>query len=178
MGKKTVRLSFIHPTDKPINEKSGKFGDPRHGGRAHKGLDYLAPKGTDVKASESGVVVKSENRPYREWRGNNYGETIVIDHIPDAGDKGRHIYTLYAHLDERFVSENKKVRQGESIGKSGNTGMKAFHEGKNSGFHLHFEVRDSEKKIEWNGWPDNYYKNPLGYLRQPKTVEYESSEGE
>lgn len=172
--KRTVRLLFIHPTDKPINEKAGKYGAPRYGGRTHKGVDYLAPIGTDVKASESGKVVKSENRPYIPGRDNNYGEVIVIDHIPNAGDKERHIYTLYAHLDERAVSAGKKVKKGDTIGASGNSGMKAAYEGKKSGFHLHFEVRDSKTGMDWDRWPREHYENPLGgYLCQTKTLEYE-----
>lgn len=172
--KKIVALFFKHPVDKPINENGGKYGDARHG-RTHKGLDYLAPKGTNVKASESGKVVKSENKPYMPGGDNNYGETIVIDHTPDVPADQRHIYTLYAHLDKSFVFTGKKVEQGETIGASGNSGMKAAYEGKKSGFHLHFEVRDSEKKMNWErGWsPIGNHKNPIDYLNRIKTVEYE-----
>lgn len=172
--KKTVKLFFIHPVDKSINANGGQYGAPRHG-RTHKGLDYLAPKGTDVKASESGKVVKSGNKPYMPGGDNNYGETIVIDHTHDVPADQQHIYTLYAHLDKRFIFAGRKVRQGETIGASGNSGMKAAYEGKKSGFHLHFEVRDSEKKMGWEtGWPMiGNHKNPIDYLGRITTVEYE-----
>ena len=144
----------------------------------------MAPIGTEVKASERGRVVYSGNRPYRQGGGNNLGNTIVIEHAPydlpgpaDILAKQRHIYTLYAHLDERFVfvGTDKKVRQGETIGKSGNSGMKTAYEGKKSGFHLHFEVIDSAMRMDWNmGWPSENRKNPIDYLRRITTpVEYE-----
>ncbi|MBI5233010.1 MAG: M23 family metallopeptidase [Deltaproteobacteria bacterium] len=174
MGKK-----YIKPTDKPINENGCKFGAPRHGGRTHKGIDYLAPKGTDVKASEGGLVVKSKNKPYVPGGNNNYGETIVIAHTPDVPENKRHIYTLYAHLDKRLVFAGRKVRKGETIGISGNSGMKAAYEGKKSGFHLHFEVRDSKTKMDWDRWPREHYENPLAdYLCQTKTFEYEAPDEE
>src|SRR3990172_1242513 len=170
--KKAVKLFFKHPTGKPINLNGGQYGADRPNGRTHKGLDYKAPIGTEVKASESGMVVKSENKPYMPGGDNNYGETIVIEHVPydllgpaDVLKNQRHIYTLYAHLDKRFVSSGKRVRQGEIIGKSGNSGMKVFYEGKKSGFHLPFEVIDSATKMDWNmGWPSENRKNPIDYL--------------
>lgn len=171
--KRVVKLFFIHPTDKPINEKGGRYGATRHGNRSHKGIDYLSPIGTDVKVSENGTVVKSGNRAYRPGGSDNYGETIIVDHTPSARDEERHIYTLYAHLDERFVSAGSKVEQGDTIGISGNSGMKAAYEGKKSGFHLHFEVIDSKTKMKWDEWPSEHRENPLVYLCQNKIIEYE-----
>ena len=172
--KKTIALVFKHPTDKPINLNGGQYGAPRYNGRTHKGIDYLAPQGTDVKASESGIVVYSGERPYRQGGSNNLGNTIVIDHTPDVPDDQRHIYTLYAHLNSMSVFMHKRVIQGEPIGVSGNSGMKAASEGKKSGFHLHFEVIDSAMRMDWNmGWPSENRKNPTDYLSQVTTVDYE-----
>ena len=117
--KKTIALVFKHPTDKPINLNGGQYGAPRYNGRTHKGIDYLAPQGTDVKASESGIVVYSGERPYRQGGSNNLGNTIVIDHTPDVPDDQRHIYTLYAHLNSMSVFMHKRVIQGEPIGEIG-----------------------------------------------------------
>lgn len=180
--KKTVKLFFIHPVDKPINENGGLYGAQRRNGRTHKGLDYLAPLNTVVKASEKGKVVYLGNRPYSPGGNNNLGNTIVIEHAPydlpgpaDVLATQRHVYTLYAHLNSMSVFMHKRVIQGETIGASGNSGMKAAYEGKKSGFHLHFEVRDSEKKMGWEtGWPMiGNHKNPIDYLGRITTVEYE-----
>ncbi|MEK7314104.1 MAG: M23 family metallopeptidase [Deltaproteobacteria bacterium] len=171
--KKTVKLYFEKPVNAKINMDGGQFGDARHG-RTHKGLDYSAPPNTDVKASEKGKVVYSGNRPYRPGGDNNLGNTIVIDHTDGVPEDQRHIYTVYAHLNTRSVSVDRKVSQGETIGASGNSGMKAAYEGKKSGFHLHFEVIDSATKMDWNmGWPRENRKNPIGYLDRITTVGYE-----
>ena len=54
--------------------------------------------------------------------------------------------------------------------------MKAAYEGKNSGSHLHFEVRDAGEEMDWSGWRGNY-ENPLDYLCRTTTVEYEEPDG-
>lgn len=46
---------------KPINAKVGdKYGSR---GGTHKGIDYPAPKGTSVIASEDGLVVRAADNP-------------------------------------------------------------------------------------------------------------------
>lgn len=52
------------------------FDEERRGGGKHKGIDYAAPKGTPVKASERGVVIFAHpNTP-------GYGKLIIINHTP------------------------------------------------------------------------------------------------
>jgi len=90
--------------------------------RAHKGVDYAAPKGTPIKAASDGKIT---------FRGtqNGYGKTIILKH-------GKTYSTLYGHL-SRFKSGQKKrqwVRQGEIIGYVGKTGRA-------TGNHLHYEFR-------------------------------------
>ncbi|NIQ06854.1 MAG: M23 family metallopeptidase [Candidatus Korarchaeota archaeon] len=60
---------------------------------------------------------------YGDRGGTQYGKTIIIDYTPIAGKNVRHIYTLSAHLDKRSVSNGQKVKKGDEIGKSGNSGM-------------------------------------------------------
>ncbi|MEO0578759.1 MAG: peptidoglycan DD-metalloendopeptidase family protein, partial [Pseudomonadota bacterium] len=52
--------------------------------RAHRGVDYAAPKGTPIKAAGDGKVI------FR-GRKNGYGNTVILQH-------GGNITTLYAHL--------------------------------------------------------------------------------
>ena len=80
-----------------------------------------------------------------------YGNVIVIDHTPEAGNKQRQIYSLSVHLDSRKVSKGQMVSKGSAIGTSGNTGMRYYYQGKKKGYHLHFEIIDSLRELRWNG---------------------------
>jgi murein DD-endopeptidase MepM/ murein hydrolase activator NlpD len=90
--------------------------------RAHKGVDYAAPKGTPVKATGDGKIV-------HRGRKGGYGNTIVIQH-------GTRYSTLYAHLNgySRHSKPGSRVKQGQIIGYVGQTGLA-------TGPHLHYEFR-------------------------------------
>ncbi|MEZ4852350.1 MAG: M23 family metallopeptidase [Bacteroidia bacterium] len=93
----------------------------------HKGIDIVAPTGTPIYASADGTVEKADS----ENVGKNYGNNIIIKH--DETYK-----TRYAHLSEMKVKAGAKVKKGDIIGYSGNTGL-------STGPHLHFEViKDGE----------------------------------
>ncbi len=112
----------------------GDFGAKRKNGRSHSGIDMLAPLGTPVHASKSGIA----------FRGNvptGYGKYVMIYH-PDGYE------TIYGHLSEWNIISAKKVRQGELIGFVGKTGN-ASH--KFIQPHLHFEIRKEEKSIDPRG---------------------------
>lgn len=86
----------------------------------HKGIDFAAPRGTEVLAARDGNVASVG---YDEVMGN----MIIIDH--EAGYQ-----TIYGHLAEIHVQLNDEVRSGMIIGAVGSTGY-------STGPHLHFEVR-------------------------------------
>jgi murein DD-endopeptidase MepM/ murein hydrolase activator NlpD len=90
--------------------------------RAHKGVDYAAPRGTPVKATGSGKIVLRGKK-------GGYGNTVVIQH-------GSTYSTLYAHLNKfaRGLKIGERVHQGEIIGYVGSTGLA-------TGPHLHYEFR-------------------------------------
>ncbi len=90
--------------------------------RAHKGVDYAAPRGTPIKATGDGRII------YRGTKGN-YGKTIILRH-------GSTYTTLYAHMSKyaRGTSTGNRVKQGQTIGYIGSTGM-------STGPHLHYEFR-------------------------------------
>lgn len=93
----------------------------------HEAIDWGTPIGTPVYASSGGTVVKAG------WIGS-YGNAIYIDH-PD----GRQ--TRYAHLSKILVKVGQKVKQGEKIALSGNTGV-------TTGPHIHFEMRIRGKAVD------------------------------
>ncbi|NMD70279.1 peptidoglycan DD-metalloendopeptidase family protein [Bacillus sp. DNRA2] len=89
----------------------------------HKGIDIASTMGSPIVAVDDGVVSKS-------YYSNSYGNVVFIKHT-------NNFETVYAHLKSRDVSEGRVVKQGEIIGKMGNTGD-------SSGVHLHFEVHQDE----------------------------------
>ena len=90
--------------------------------RAHRGVDYAAPRGTPINAAGDGKVI---------FRGvkNGYGKTIILQH-------GGNITTLYAHM-SNYIAKARvgtRVRQAETIGFVGATGLATAN-------HLHYEYR-------------------------------------
>ncbi|MBT8102940.1 MAG: peptidoglycan DD-metalloendopeptidase family protein [Gammaproteobacteria bacterium] len=90
--------------------------------RAHRGVDYAAPRGTPIKASGDGKVI---------FRGtkSGYGKAVILQH-------GGNITTLYAHM-SGFAAKARlgaRVRQGQTIGYVGATGLATAN-------HLHYEYR-------------------------------------
>jgi murein DD-endopeptidase MepM/ murein hydrolase activator NlpD len=86
----------------------------------HKGVDIRGKEGEEVKASNDGKVVFSEELFFG-------GNTIILDH-------GQRIYTIYMHLSEFNVKHGDIVSKGDIIGFVGSTG-------RSSGPHLHFGVK-------------------------------------
>lgn len=94
--------------------------------RFHEGIDISAPEGKPVKAALDGVVTKVGNDKV-------LGKYIIIDH-------GKSLKTLYAQLSTIDVKAKEKVREGQSIGQVGQTGVAKTP-------HLHFEVREGDKLV-------------------------------
>ncbi|MBO5696020.1 MAG: peptidoglycan DD-metalloendopeptidase family protein [Alphaproteobacteria bacterium] len=96
--------------------------------RAHKGVDFRASTGTPIPAAGAGrVVARGYNR--------GHGNYIKLRHNGSYE-------TLYAHL-SKFVKNVKvgtSVRQGQTIGYVGSTGM-------STGPHLHYEIIKDGKHV-------------------------------
>lgn len=103
---------------------SSYFGE-RKGG-FHYGIDIVAPRGREVRASRAGTISFSQ-----VMRG--YGKIVIINH-------GDSFFTVYAHNSENLVKENEKVEQGQPIAKVGSSGRV-------SGNHLHFEIRKDRRAV-------------------------------
>jgi murein DD-endopeptidase MepM/ murein hydrolase activator NlpD len=102
----------------------------------HLGIDYDMPEGQVIVAAAPGLVIEAEggwpNNPkadrerYPELGLWEDGNRITIDH-------GTGLLTIYAHLNDVLVKVGQRVRRGEPIGLSGNTGVRTL------GPHLHFQ---------------------------------------
>src|SRR4029450_8192181 len=90
------------------------FGAPRSGGREHRGVDILAPRGTPVLAAARGVVVST--------RPNTLGGTVVW-----VAGAGRRLYYYYAHLDRLapHIELGRTVEAGRRSARSVAPGMPA-----------------------------------------------------
>lgn len=98
----------------------------------HKGLDLKAFY-VPVRAAKSGIIT------YSGWLGG-YGNAIIIQH--DDTYK-----TLYAHLSRRHVAVGQRVRRGQVLGRTGDTGY-------SFGPHLHFEISKNGENV-----------NPIKFLK-------------
>jgi murein DD-endopeptidase MepM/ murein hydrolase activator NlpD len=90
--------------------------------RAHKGVDYAAPRGTPIKAAGDGRITLA-------GRHGGYGNAVVIQH-------GQRYRTLYAHMNgfAKGIRSGSNVKQGQIIGYIGTTGL-------STGPHLHYEFQ-------------------------------------
>ena len=130
MAQKAGDMASCIPAIPPINPDPGKyrlssgFGyrtDPLEGGtRMHSGFDFACHPGYPVYSTGDGVV---EEVNYEFF---GYGNSVLINH-------GFGYKTRYAHLKIINVAPGMKVRRGDCIGESGNSG-------RSTGPHLHYEV--------------------------------------
>jgi murein DD-endopeptidase MepM/ murein hydrolase activator NlpD len=89
----------------------------------HRGTDFLVTEGSPVVVSNFGTVVLAKELFYE-------GNCVIVDH-------GQSFFTIYMHLSKIEVNPGDKLRKGERLGLSGQTGRV-------TGPHLHMGVR-------WNG---------------------------
>ena len=92
----------------------------------HRALDIAAKRGTEIYASNDGVV---------SFAGTNgaYGKMVSIDH-------GKRYETWYAHMSVIVAEKGDVVKKGDVIGYVGMTGSA-------SGNHLHFELRHHDDRM-------------------------------
>ena len=130
LSKRAGDMALCIPAIPPINPDRRKYklssvygyrSDPMSGRRTmHKGVDFAMKPGNPVYATGDGVV---ESVSFEFF---GYGNSLLIDH-------GFGYKTRYAHMKSIGVVEGMKVKRGECVGQSGNSG-------KSSGPHLHYEV--------------------------------------
>ena len=122
-----------------LGSQYGYRTDPIDGKRRmHRGQDFAVNLNTPVLATGDGVVTKAQYD-------SGWGRYVKIDH-------GYGYETIYAHLYKINVKKGQKIKRGDVLGKSGNSGRAA-------GFHLHYEVHKNKKVDD----PKKYFF--LGYIK-------------
>ncbi|MBI1286654.1 MAG: peptidoglycan DD-metalloendopeptidase family protein [Flavobacteriales bacterium] len=116
----------------------------------HTGIDFTAPRGTEIYATGDGVVEDVISK------GRGYGNHIIIDH-------GFGYETLYGHMSKFKVRKGEKVKRGDVIGYVGSTGTSTAP-------HLHYEVIKNGEKIN----PMNFFFNDLSPEEYEKVIELSS----
>lgn len=126
--KSLVSSNYIAPLESKITSDFGKarvYNNSLKG--YHGGTDFRAAVGTPIVAANDGEVVLAKDRFYS-------GMSVLIDH-------GNGIYTCYFHMSKFDVKEGEKVKKGDVLGLSGNSGRV-------SGPHLHFGIRVGGKQVD------------------------------
>ncbi len=98
----------------------------------HPGSDISVPRGTKVIAPADGVVVFSGAR-------SGYGNAMMVDH-------GFGVVTRFGHLDGYNARPGQRVKRGDLLAFSGNTG-------RSTAPHLHYEV-----------WVNDQMRNPIEFI--------------
>jgi murein DD-endopeptidase MepM/ murein hydrolase activator NlpD len=118
--------NFVMPT---TNTKvTDVFGYRPRRRRAHKGLDIKVQRGDTIRAAFDGKV------RITAYQRRGYGHYVVIRH-------NNGLETVYAHLQNKLVVQDQKVKAGDPIGLGGNSG-------RSTGPHLHFETLLMGKSLD------------------------------
>lgn len=100
---------------------------------SHQGVDFTIPEGSRVFATADGTIKDAITRK------SSSGTTVIIDH-------GNGYETHYSNLNKISVNKGQRVRKGDIIALSGNTGLSLAP-------HLHYEV-----------WYKGMRVNPIYYF--------------
>jgi peptidoglycan LD-endopeptidase LytH len=115
------------------------FDEPRDGGRVHRAIDILAPRGTPVLSADDGRILRLST--------STLGGITVY-----ASDASERFVYYYAHL-ERYrpgLSNGERIAKGDTLGYVGTTGNAPKDTP-----HLHFQIMrmPDDRKQFWNGEP-------------------------
>lgn len=109
--------------------------------QTHLGFDLATTRQDTVPAANPGVVVLARYFGI-------YGNAVILDH-------GYGLMTLYAHLSSFDVEEGQEVERGQSLGRTGATGLAG-------GDHLHFTtliLGTPVTPIEW--WDGKWIRDRI-----------------
>ncbi len=130
------RMARNIPAIQPINNKQLTLLTASYGMRmhpfyrtlkSHQGVDYTIPEGTRIFATADGVVKSISSN-------STAGKEITIDH-------GNGYTTSYSHIKSTTVGRGERVKRGDIIALSGNTGLSITP-------HLHYEVSYNGMRVD------------------------------
>ena len=107
----------------------------------HLGVDLASLANSEVAAANNGRVIFAD-------RLGIYGLTVVLDH-------GQGVASTYSHLSKKLVEVGQKVKKGDVIGLTGQTGLAG-------GDHLHFGIMVGGvfvNPIEW--WDPHWIQDNI-----------------
>ncbi|MDN5612418.1 MAG: peptidoglycan DD-metalloendopeptidase family protein [Staphylococcus equorum] len=126
-----------------IWQKFGKYsGGLNFNGGKHYGVDFGMPIGTPVKAVKGGKVDKV-------WNDYGGGNSVQVK-------TGQKEWNWYMHLSKQIAKQGQKIKAGQLIGKSGDTGNFV------RGAHLHFQLMKGDHA------GNDTAVDPLGWLKKLK----------
>lgn len=102
----------------------------------HLGLDLASNAQAAMQTSNDGVVVFARENGI-------YGNNIILDH-------GLGVYSLYGHCSSYMIKEGDVVKAGDSIAKTGTTGLAL-------GDHLHFGMYVQGVDVRPEEWMDSVW---------------------
>ncbi|WP_224365109.1 M23 family metallopeptidase [Hyalangium versicolor] len=137
-------LSWPVPESTRISSPFGYRIHPTLGTRKlHTGVDLSVPQGTEVHVVEDGTVRRASEDSVN-------GRVLIVDH-------GRGVTTAYCHNSELLVAVGQRVKRGDVIAHSGNTG-------RSTGPHVHYQLELSSQPVD-----------PLRFHAGPRAVASDSS---
>ncbi len=156
LGNKSRRIPAIQPiVNDQLTLLTASFGErlnPYYNKRQrHTGVDYTIPQGTRVFATADGIIKRYT------LSSSDTGKSVVVDH-----QNGYE--TIYNHLSKIDFPRNYRVKRGDIIGMSGNTGL-SFSP------HLHYEIRYKGVSVD----PIDYFfmeLNPMEYQQILRIAQY------
>lgn len=141
----------------------------------HTGRDYAVPVGTPVRAAADGIIRNSswlsDNYAANPWWLTRYGgDTLVLDCTDAFGRTDTMPTFVYAHLSDSTAPVGARVKKGQIIGLSGNSGTAT------SGPHCHVERLNPGFNLRNNVYGrsplnfDEFYTESTGVAAQGNVV--------
>ena len=117
--------------------------------QVHMGIDLASLANSPVPAANNGIVVFAEPLGI-------YGGTVIIDH-------GFGLFSMYSHLSFTAVKAGDRLSRGDTLGRTGSTGMAG-------GDHLHFSILINDtfvNPVEWwdKKWIQNNVKSKIEQVK-------------
>jgi murein DD-endopeptidase MepM/ murein hydrolase activator NlpD len=131
-----LRLPNSAPLSGFADRRSYVYAGKTIDSQTHLGFDLASLRGAAVPAANTGRVVFTGSLGI-------YGNTVILDH-------GLGLFSLYGHLSEIVVTTGARVTRGDTIGKTGDTGLAA-------GDHLHFSMMVRGIHVDPVEWWDEHW---------------------